>query len=75
MDRVIQTKEQADHSLPYLLAVALLDGDVQPAQFKPDRIIKADVCEIESWSAADKSFTSDSVTLWRKPRPTVCETF
>jgi 2-methylcitrate dehydratase len=42
-DRVIQTKEQADHSLPYLLAVAILDGDVQPAQFKPDRIIKADV--------------------------------
>jgi len=42
-DRVIQIKEQADHSLPYLLAVALLDGDVQPAQFKPDRIIKADV--------------------------------
>jgi 2-methylcitrate dehydratase len=42
-DRVIQTKEQADHSLPYLLAVALLDGDVQPAQFTPDRIIKADV--------------------------------
>src|SRR4029077_16143465 len=42
-DRVIQTKEQADHSLPYLLAVALLDGDVQPAQLKPDRIIKADV--------------------------------
>jgi 2-methylcitrate dehydratase len=42
-DRVIQTKEQADHSLPYLLAVALLDGDVQPAQFKPDRIAKPDV--------------------------------
>jgi 2-methylcitrate dehydratase len=42
-DRVIQTKEQADHSLPYLLAVAILDGDVQPAQFKPNRIIKADV--------------------------------
>ena len=42
-DRVIQTKEQADQSLPYLLAVALLDGDVQPAQFKPDRIAKPDV--------------------------------
>jgi len=42
-DKVIQTKEQADHSLPYLLAVALLDGDVQPAQFKPDRIAKPDV--------------------------------
>src|SRR5271163_1223445 len=38
VDRVIQTKEQADHSLPYLLAVALLDGNVMPAQFEPDRI-------------------------------------
>src|SRR5271168_408044 len=43
VDRVIQTKEQADHSLPYLLAVSLLDGDVMPAQFNPDRIIKPDV--------------------------------
>jgi 2-methylcitrate dehydratase len=43
LDKVIRTKEQADHSLPYLLAVALLDGDVMPAQFKPDRIIKPDV--------------------------------
>ena len=42
-DKIIQTKEQADHSLKYLLAVALLDGDVMPAQFKPERIIKADV--------------------------------
>jgi 2-methylcitrate dehydratase len=42
-DRVIRIKEQADHSLPYLLAVALLDGDVMPAQFKPERIIKPDV--------------------------------
>jgi 2-methylcitrate dehydratase len=46
IDKVIQTKEQADHSLPYLLAVALLDGDVMPAQFKPDRIIKPDVQEL-----------------------------
>src|SRR5208283_3833045 len=43
VDKVIQTKEQADHSLKYLLAVALLDGDVMPAQFKPDRIFKSDV--------------------------------
>src|SRR5271169_5758845 len=43
MDKIISTKEQADHSLPYLLAVALLDGDVMPAQFGPDRIAKADV--------------------------------
>jgi 2-methylcitrate dehydratase len=39
----ITTKEQADHSLPYLLAVALLDGTVMPAQFLPDRINRADV--------------------------------
>src|SRR6201993_5245856 len=43
VDKVIRTKEQADHSLPYLLAVALLDGQVTPAQFKPDRIVKPDV--------------------------------
>src|SRR5260370_3529740 len=36
--KVIHTKEEADHSLPYLLAAALLDGDVMPAQFKPERI-------------------------------------
>ena len=41
--KVIRTKEQADHSLPYLLSVALIDGDVTPAQFKPDRITKPDV--------------------------------
>ena len=43
VDKIIRIKEQADHSLPYLLAVALLDGDVTPAQFKADRIIKPDV--------------------------------
>jgi 2-methylcitrate dehydratase len=43
VDKVIRTKEQADHSLPYLLSVALIDGDVTPAQFKPDRIAKPDV--------------------------------
>jgi 2-methylcitrate dehydratase len=39
----IRTKEQADHSLPYLLAVALLDGQVLPAQFAPERILRSDV--------------------------------
>src|SRR6201993_4599823 len=43
VDKVIRIKEQADHSLPYLLAVALIDGDVMPAQFNPERIIKPDV--------------------------------
>jgi 2-methylcitrate dehydratase len=39
----VHTKEDADHSLPYLLAVAALDGDVQPAQLDPGRIDRADV--------------------------------
>jgi 2-methylcitrate dehydratase len=42
----IQSKEQADHSLPYLLAVALLDGQVMPEQFAPERIVRADVQEL-----------------------------
>src|SRR6202167_4496992 len=43
VDKVIQTKEQAYHSLPYLIAVALPHSDVMRAQFKPERIIKPDV--------------------------------
>jgi 2-methylcitrate dehydratase len=39
----IQTKEEADHSLPYLLAVALLDGQVLPDQYRPERIASDDV--------------------------------
>src|SRR5437588_2236769 len=33
----VSTKEEADHSLPYMLAIALLDGDVSPAQYPPQR--------------------------------------
>lgn len=32
------TRETADHSLPYLLAVALADGDVDDQSFGPDRL-------------------------------------
>lgn len=39
----MHTKEEADHSLPYLLAVAVLDNQVMPEQYRPDRIQKADV--------------------------------
>ncbi len=39
----VRTKEEADHSLPYLIAVALLDGEVTPAQYTPERIARADV--------------------------------
>ena len=41
--RIVRTKEEADHSLPYMVAVALLDGEVQPRQYRPERIGAADV--------------------------------
>jgi len=40
------SKEQADHSLPYTVAVTLLDGEVHPQQLLPDRINKHDVQEL-----------------------------
>ncbi|HEY9507631.1 MAG TPA: MmgE/PrpD family protein [Gemmatimonadales bacterium] len=40
---VVRTKEAADHSLPYLAAVALLDGEVMPEQYLPARICRDDV--------------------------------
>lgn len=39
----VETKEEADHSLPYILSVAILDGQVMPPQYHPDRIVKNDV--------------------------------
>lgn len=40
---VVRTKEQADHSLPYVLSVALLDGQVMPEQYRAERILREDV--------------------------------
>jgi len=37
-----RTKEQADYNLKYLIAAALLDGQVGPAQLEPQRIQAAD---------------------------------
>jgi 2-methylcitrate dehydratase len=42
----VHTKEEADHSLPYLVAVAMLDGEVTPAQYTPERIVRADVQDL-----------------------------
>ncbi|HXF57715.1 MAG TPA: MmgE/PrpD family protein [Actinomycetota bacterium] len=40
---LVRTKEEADHSLPYLAAVAVLDGEVMPEQYRPERIGREDV--------------------------------
>lgn len=39
----IHTKEEADHSLPYMIAAMILDGNVLPAQYLPEWILKDDV--------------------------------
>lgn len=39
----ISKKEEADHSLPYMMSVLLLDGKVLPAQYTDDRINRNDV--------------------------------
>jgi 2-methylcitrate dehydratase len=43
---VVRTKEQADHSLRYMVAVALLDGEVMPPQYLPERIARRDVQQL-----------------------------
>jgi 2-methylcitrate dehydratase len=42
----VSTKEQADHSLPYVIAAALLDGDVMPDQYELSRIQREDVQQL-----------------------------
>src|SRR5580692_2195520 len=56
----VHTKEQADHSLPYLLSVALLDESVQPAQLTSERIEKPDVQKLlrKVNVRPDESFTA-----------------
>jgi 2-methylcitrate dehydratase len=39
----IHTKEEADHSLPYMVAVAILDRKVTPDQYRKTRILQSDV--------------------------------
>ncbi|MEM9874087.1 MAG: MmgE/PrpD family protein [Myxococcota bacterium] len=40
---IIRTKEEADHSLQYMVGVALIDGNVLPAQYAGDRVVRDDI--------------------------------
>jgi 2-methylcitrate dehydratase len=44
--QVVETKEQADHSLFYAAAVLLLDGQIYPEQYEPERIKRDDVQQL-----------------------------
>ena len=39
----VRTKEEADHSLPYLVAAAMIDGEMTPAQYADERVNRKDV--------------------------------
>lgn len=39
----IRTKEEADHSLPYMMSAMLIDGQVMPEQYLPERIMQDDI--------------------------------
>jgi 2-methylcitrate dehydratase len=39
----VATKEEADHSLHYMVSAAALDGAVTPEQYQPQRILRDDV--------------------------------
>ena len=43
---IVETKEQADHSLPYMVAAAVLDGKVTPEQYEPQRIRQTDIRDL-----------------------------
>jgi 2-methylcitrate dehydratase len=38
-----RSKETADHSLPYVIAAAIADRQVTPAQFEPDKIMDSNI--------------------------------
>jgi 2-methylcitrate dehydratase len=44
--KIVKTKEQADHSIFYAAAVLLLDGEIYPEQYEPERISRSDVQEL-----------------------------
>ncbi|AGB17606.1 uncharacterized protein involved in propionate catabolism [Halovivax ruber XH-70] len=42
----VENRAQADHSLPYMLAVALIDRDLSLTQYERERILAADVQDL-----------------------------
>jgi 2-methylcitrate dehydratase len=40
---IVRTKEQADHSLQYMIAAAVCDGALMPGQYAPQRILAKDI--------------------------------
>jgi 2-methylcitrate dehydratase len=43
---IVRMKEEADHSLPYMIAAALCDDELSPRQYAPERISVQDVQDL-----------------------------
>ncbi len=60
----IRTKEEADHSLPYMMAAVLLDGNLMPEQYHPERIQRRDIQQLlKKIDVYEKSEYSDRFPL------------
>lgn len=42
----VRTKEEADHSLQYIVSAAILDGNVLPSAYAPERILRKDIQDL-----------------------------
>jgi 2-methylcitrate dehydratase len=69
----VTNRETADHSMPYVVAIALLDGEVTPAQFTSERIAdpavgvlmqRVQVREDESMTKAFPGTQAASIEAW-----------
>jgi 2-methylcitrate dehydratase len=61
-----QTRETADHSIPYSVAVGIIDGAVTPRQFEPDRLRGDDVHALmDKLTVAE----DDDLTAYRREHP------
>lgn len=57
---IVRTKEEADHSLQYMVSAALMDGQVLPAQYQQERIESDDVQDmIKKVNVSPKQAYSD----------------
>ncbi len=65
----VRTKEEADHSLPYIISAALLDGQVMPPQYYPERIKQKDIQTLLRKVQIRPLDGIQSTIPWRDARP------
>ena len=61
-----KSRETADHSVPFCVAAALLDGDITPATFDSQRFLETEVIELMSRVELheEPEFTKDYPAKW-----------